>query len=636
MINHENFWRPPYEGIAAVTWLIGAAICFGIGRFQDNAIGFIGILSLPMLVIALYRFRQVLRNWHFKAKLNSVKPAGMAIQTVLKKRAKVGATWIGKGFSWEPIHARRANNIAALDDPDMIKPPRFYMWLMRELALASKRPAKGYQYVHGIGDAEEDIFATDDDLSGHTYIAGTTGAGKTRTFEVLISQAISRGGPVLVFDPKGDPGLLHRCYAETCRRGDPSDFLYCSPTYARNSVRINPLRNYTRLTQIADRIASLLPSSGNAQSFKSFSWRAVNVVIEGLELANLPINLANLRRYIEGDIDGLIVRSVEAYFRTVSHLESLKAWESRVTEKEGSLSNRSGASETAIRAAALAEHYTNACLPDNGHPTIDSMLSILAHNREHYSKLIQNLLPILQQLTSGEMAGLLSPDYADPTDRRPIVSLSQVVNKNQVIYVNFETLADSVVGSAFGSLLLADLTSVAADRYSEYDESAPSVSVFVDEAAELINEPFVQNLNKGRGAGFQLYIASQTIADFVAKMGDQSMAMQVLGNTNTTVSLRVEDPETLQFISSKFGETRQVQVEQSMMNTTYNPAEDMDYGSSHSKRLSQTDIQLVSEDILMKLPDLHFFASLPGGRKYKGRVPVFPLSESEKFVRPEY
>ena len=39
----------------------------------------------------------------------------------------------------------------------------------------------------------------------------------------------------------------------------------------------------------------------------------------------------------------------------------------------------------------------------------------------------------------------------------------------------------------------------------------------------MINDAFIQNLNKGRGAGFELYIASQTIADFVAKMGDPAM-----------------------------------------------------------------------------------------------------------------
>ena len=640
MISYENFWRPPYEGIAGITWILGSVVCFGIGRFQDTTIGMIGILSIPMAAIGLYRIGAVLRNWHFKAKLWTGKPAFMNVKDVLSKQRKVKATWLGKGFIWNPMHARRINEISSLEEHET-KPPAIYMAMLRMIGAASKHVSKGYHYVHGVGEGEGDIYVSDDALGGHTYIVGTSGSGKTRTLEVLIAQAIARGGSVIVVDPKGDTALLDRCYAETCRRGSAEDFHYCSPTYARNSVRLNLLSNYTRLTQIADRVAALLPAAGNAHSFKAFGWRALNVTCEGLNMSGLSINLTNLKRYVEGDIDGLIVRSCEAYFAKIDYIPTYKNWKTDVERIQTSLSaksRRGTASSLAVRASALATYYIQNIQEFHGHSTIDSMLSILHHDREHYSKLIQNLLPILEQLTSGEMATLLSPDYEDASDNRPIVSLAQIVHRSQVLYVNLETLADSVVGQAFGSLLLADLTSVAADRCIEFDESAAPVSVFVDEAAELMAEPepLIQNLNKGRSAGFRLYIASQTLADFVAKMGDQAMAMQVLGNTNTTIAFRIQDPETREFVSNKFGETRHVHVEAQKMNTTYNPAEDMDWGSSHSKRATQKDIPVVDEELLGKLPDLHYFANLPGGMRVKGRVPLFRLPVEERFVRPVY
>ncbi len=39
---------------------------------------------------------------------------------------------------------------------------------------------------------------------GHSLIVGTTGSGKTRMFDILISQAILRGEAVIIIDPKGD------------------------------------------------------------------------------------------------------------------------------------------------------------------------------------------------------------------------------------------------------------------------------------------------------------------------------------------------------------------------------------------------------------------------------------------------
>ena len=60
--------------------------------------------------------------------------------------------------------------------------------------------------------------------------------------------------------------------------------------------------------------------------------------------------------------------------------------------------------------------------------------------------------------------------------------------------------------------LLADLASVAGDRYNYGLDNRP-VNIFVDEAAEVINDPCIQLLNKGRGAKFRLFIATQTFAE---------------------------------------------------------------------------------------------------------------------------
>ena len=53
----------------------------------------------------------------------------------------------------------------------------------------------------------QDLYIPLEFLDGHTLIAGTTGAGKTRLFDVLIAQAVLRGEAVIILGPKGDRAL---------------------------------------------------------------------------------------------------------------------------------------------------------------------------------------------------------------------------------------------------------------------------------------------------------------------------------------------------------------------------------------------------------------------------------------------
>jgi conjugal transfer pilus assembly protein TraD len=122
--------------------------------------------------------------------------------------------------------------------------------------------------------------------------------------------------------------------------------------------------------------------------------------------------------------------------------------------------------------------------------------------------------------------------------------MARVIRSDKVLYAGLDNLADATVGSAIGSILLADLTAVAGDRYNYGVGARKPINVFVDEAAEVINPPTIQLLNKGRGAGFRMAIATQTFADFAARLGDENKARQVLANTNNKIALRILDAET--------------------------------------------------------------------------------------------
>ncbi|MBF4296283.1 conjugal transfer protein, partial [Vibrio anguillarum] len=150
---------------------------------------------------------------------------------------------------------------------------------------------------------------------------------------------------------------------------------------------------------------------------------------------------------------------------------------------------------------------------------------------------------------------LLSPIANDVDDSRLITDSGRIINNAQVAYIGLDSLTDAMVGSAIGSLLLSDLTAVAGDRYNYGVENRP-VNIFIDEAAEVVNDPFIQLLNKGRGAKMRCVIATQTFADFAARTGSEAKARQVLGNINNLIALRVMDAETQQYITDNLPKTR--------------------------------------------------------------------------------
>jgi conjugal transfer pilus assembly protein TraD len=150
--------------------------------------------------------------------------------------------------------------------------------------------------------------------------------------------------------------------------------------------------------------------------------------------------------------------------------------------------------------------------------------------------------------------------------------MAECIDRAQVVYLGLDSLSDTMVGSAIGSILVADLAAVAGDRYN-YGVSLKPVNVFIDEAAEVVNDPFIQLLNKGRGAGLRLTVATQTFADFAARTGSEAKARQVLGNINSLIALRVLDAETQQYVTDSLPKTRlrSVMLTQGSTTSSHNP-----------------------------------------------------------------
>lgn len=200
--------------------------------------------------------------------------------------------WIGRGFEWTPAHAQALYELAATP----VKPVIVLKRIRKALSLQDPLGAGdiGSPIIHGIGATEEDdIVRPLSSLGGGTLIVGTTQAGKGVMLTSLVTQAILRGEPVIVIDPKSSKRLRNAVWkaAEIAGRPAPLEF---HPAFPETGVRLDPLGAWTRPTELATRIAAVMPPDSGA--FGNFAWMAVNVAVEGLFYVTERPSLLGLRR----------------------------------------------------------------------------------------------------------------------------------------------------------------------------------------------------------------------------------------------------------------------------------------------------------------------------------------------------
>jgi conjugal transfer pilus assembly protein TraD len=590
-VDFEEPWRKVHEWPMSRTWLLASAMTLAVTATLPVPTKAGVAASLACLSLAAWRATQAWGRSQARTRaVEKTQKEFVAPQDLISKQ-KPGQFWLGKGFVWTDIEARKMHaligkGVAETFGKEFIK--------------------DGAHWLHGLS-REEDTYADLGLLEGHTLIVGSTGVGKTRLFDLLIAQAIARHEPVIIIDPKGDHGLASNARKVCEALGQPERFVYFHPAHPEKSACIDPLRNWNRKTELASRIAALIPSETGADPFTAFGWKVLNDIVNGLITTGQRPNLVQLRRYIENGPDELLIKALRAHFK--AHVQD---WESRIS---GFVKQYKG-----NQLLAYIAFYKGIVIHDAHSVELDGLISTYEHNREHFQKMVASLIPILSMLTSDPLTELLSPDF-EPGHDKLVTDMARIIRADKVMYVGLDSLADATVGSAIGSILLADLTAVAGDRYNYGIDSIKPINVFVDEAAEVINNPTIQLLNKGRGAGFRMTIATQTFADFASRLGDENKARQVLANTNNKITLRVQDAETQKYIADGIPK---IKARTMMIRYGHNVDANIHdaYSASYQEQATEEEADLIPPAILSELPPLHFFARLSGGRTIKGRIPI--------------
>lgn len=638
--SYEMPWRRNYELMQAAVWLLGAVGYLAYSVVSDFPCGPILWIAGGMSILGGLKLKKGMRLLRMQTRLAGSRLPVCTFDDLrlkFKDSSHHDELWLGMGFLWGTTHTQRVMDILCRDWQGIVKDALgpFYVWrfIVKNRSLVLQHPLmarrryyeqekslqeKGQRWIHGVGDKDADIYQPLSHTEGHTLVIGTTGSGKTRCFDLLISQAILRGECVIIIDPKGDNDLKEKARRACEQLGRKDSFVMFHPAKTDESAHINLLANWTRPTELASRIANLIQSSGGqSDPFKNFSWDALNKVAQGLCLAYEKPSIMNLRRYLESSPEELCEKAFTKHI-----LQAYGEAGEKIIEKLFSSCKRNYIEQ---RVTALVNYYLQHGPND---PALDGLISLRNHDKEHFGKMVTSLLPILSQLTSGKLGQLLSPpDDEDVKATTIFRDTGDFIDKNAVVYMGLDSLSDNMVGSAIGSLMLSDLTAAAGAIYN-FKEKHRVVNVFVDEAAECVNDSFIQLLNKGRGARFRLVVATQTISDFAARLGSMDKAMQVVGNLNNIISLRCIDDKTQEFVTKRFPKTKvkSIAVDQGLSTDSEHA---LPKGGRLGERLTEEEVDLFPSQLLGMLPDLEFVAHLSGGKIVKGRYPFLVQDMSE-------
>lgn len=595
----ESPWRPNFEATMSASWAGAALFTLIAAKYMPVPLPVkFSVMAMAVCTgMALYRGIGAWRRYVNLTRMDNYGKEFISIPELISKTevaTRKNAVWLGKGFDWTDVESQKMHALIGQGVAQTIG------------KITNERHLDGAYWIHGL-DKETDRFMDIANLVGHTLLVGTTRVGKTRMMELLIAQAIIRNETVIIIDPKGDHALAENAKRICAAMGQPERFVYFHPAHPEKSTPIDPMRNWNRRTELASRVAALIPSETGADPFAAFGWKVLNDIVNGLVATGVSPNLVHVKRYIEGGADNLLLNTLRHHF-----IDTVPEWETRSSSFVKKHRDRI--------LEAYIEFYKQTAIHEAQSSDLDGLISTFEHNRDHFQKMVASLIPILSMLTSEPLAELLSPEFKTG-DQKRATDMAKIINNNQVLYLGLDSLADGTVGSAIGSIMLADLTAVAGDRYNYGISSNKPVNLFIDEAAEVINQPTIQLMNKGGGALFRVTIAAQTFADFPARLGDENKARQVLANINNQIVLRVIDAETQQYIADSMPK-----IKAQSLSIRYGHGVDAkiqdEYQSSYQESMLAEEAELFPAAMLGNLPPLHFLARMSGGRIIKGRLPI--------------
>ncbi|MGX9377517.1 type IV conjugative transfer system coupling protein TraD [Pantoea ananatis] len=660
----ESLLRPAVELYSATVAGSATFICLTAPWSVALAPSVSWVTAAGFGVLALKRTSQGLKILRYRRNIRRLSRYALTSDQIPVSRRHL---FLGKGFQWSPRHTQRLMEARRPECEIYVQPSVMYRmarelekkmeyslpWLCRltsaDSALNPFRPLPpvgGSSVYHGVEPDEVSVMSDLGERVGHMLVMGTTRVGKTRLAELMITQDIRRRNAagefevVIVFDPKGDADLLRRMYAESHRAGRQDNFWVFHLGWPDISARYNAVGRFSRISEVASRVAGQLSNEGNAAAFREFAWRFVNIITRALVALGQRPDYSLILRYVtnigelyETYVDNLLSEKAPAL---TGSLEALMQGGIKEKDLPRHLQGRPNGIKIWASEQVLASPQGKTLWD----PVLDGLRSAVQYDRTYFDKIVASLLPLLEKLTTGKTAALLAPDYTDLSDPRPILDWHNIIKSRGVVYVGLDALSDPVVAAAVGNSMFADLVSEGGHIYKfglgdEGDEKAGKavINLHCDEFNELMGDEFIPLINKGGGAGFQVTAYTQTLSDIEARIGNAAKASQVIGNFNSLVMLRVKEKNTAMLLTDQLPEVGVYQKTlTSGVTDVSRPGEGTDFNSNVSDQVTLVKVPMISPSDIINLPKGQAFALLEGGRLWKIRMPLPVSDDSDRFM----
>ncbi|QXX02493.1 MULTISPECIES: type IV conjugative transfer system coupling protein TraD [Enterobacterales] len=656
----EALLRPAVELNTAVVSGMAAYVCVQAPWAVALAPSVSYVTAAGFAALAVTRTHQGMKIIRYRRNLRRLPRYVMSTKQIPVSHRRL---FLGRGFRWTQKHTQRLQDTLRPEVARYLQPNRFYLaarqlemltehrlpWLGKLLSADTPLnpvrplpPVGGNPALHGIEPDEKDVTLALGERVGHTVVYGTTRVGKTRLAELLVTQDIRRGEVTIVFDPKGDADLMKRVWAEAHRAGRGDELYIFHLGWPEMSARYNAVGRFGRVSEVASRVAGQLSGDGNNAAFREFAWRFVNIIARALVALGERPDYTLIMRYVNNIAD-LYIR----YAEKIIH-EQLPALQTQIENNQQVLGeddvprNMQGQPD-ALRIWAIEVALSSEEGKKLYDPILDGLRSAVRYDRTYFDKIVASLLPLLEKLTTGKTAELLAPDYLDMDDSRPIFDWEQIIRKKAVVYVGLDALSDSMVASAVGNSMFADLVSVAGHIYKHGinaglpggKEGKSLINLHCDEFNELMGDEFIPLINKGGGAGMQVTAYTQTSSDIEARIGNAAKTAQVQGNFNNLIMLRVRENRTAELLTTQLP---QVEIYTKTLvsghQDTADVNADQDFTSSTQDRVGTVKVPLLEPADIVTLPKGQAFALLEGGQLWKIRMPL-PAGDADDVLMPE-
>ena len=598
----------------ATTMLIALVVVRCV-QVKPYLIAHLRVFYRVMLFVSLEDLREINKAHLFtdEKRYREAKARAAAKGKVLPERR----SYFCEGYVWGNEHSERVYQLHNLSsNKQEIKPSFVFNPIMRHFKKLAFE-MKGSTSIFAV-DERCSVLSNEDNWFGHTFITGNVGSGKTVLLRNLSSGMLHMGHVILVIDPKNDKDWKASLQKECIDLGKP--FYHIHPSKPSTSDSFDVCHNYTRDNELASRIVGVLGDFAD-DPFIRFAEGLVLTIVTGSKLAGEKPNIKSIYRHIQtqGALVRLTVMAFEGHYKKI-YASQPKGWES-IVKADPNLNSTD-------KYKLYKEHYINLILDNYDSPeshrndVLSELMDLAETEREHFNRMTASFIPLFKQLTGSPLDELMSPT-SSATNSRKIVNTEGMFNSGGVLYISLDGLSDPSTAKTICQLIMSDVAAGAANRYNNCDDldSAPRISIYIDEGHSAINAPLINLLAQGRAAKVACFICTQTIADIVSETNEET-ASRVTGLCNNYISLRVNDVATQDLVLHNFGEA-DVSTNRVMFNTgTSTKSSHSDFTGGIVESKQTTTKSSIPKDLIGQMPNLHLVARLADGRRVVGQVPI--------------